>query len=129
MLCEEGQGTSMQEGLALRSRPVRQYDRSGSCRQQRYAQAARHRNMQRSLFPFTHDTFNNPHSLLLNLPQANCLACTGCQAAHGRQSKVAQTCPLDVGLGELIDARTQDKTVLLCLLNYAIALQGFEQSV
>ena len=85
--------------------------------------------MKPGLSPFINDAFDDAHTFLFDPAQADRLARTGCQAAHGRQGKVAQSRALDIGLREIIDAGTQHKAPVLHLLYRPAILQRFEQSM
>ena len=106
-----------QEGFSLCRRPASQYQAASRPSQQMHAGASRSRNTQRRTFTFTHDTFDNTHTMLFNLAQKYSFGYTRCQAAHGRYSKVTQTGPLHINLGKVVNPRAKHIPSISGLLN------------
>src|SRR5258707_3259787 len=85
--------------------------------------------MQRGTFALICYTLDDPYALLLNTPQEDGFSRACCQATHSRQSKVAQTGPLHIDLGQVVDTRPKIVAALLRLLYHAAVLQCFEQAM
>src|SRR5690348_14357591 len=85
--------------------------------------------MQPDMFALIDHAFDDAHPLWLDLAQTHGLASAGGQAIHSLQREVTQACSLNIGLREIIEARSQHKTPLLHLLDYAVALQCLQQAM